>query len=273
MKLTRNGSFIFLVLAGFFIGTGMIMPGVSGGVIAIILGLYQPIINVIAHPFRDLDNSFKLGIPLGLGAVFSIVVFSNTLDYLLTHYPIPLVLFFIGLMLGSIPSVVSIANEKGFDKRYLSTLVFGLAIIVIPFLFQGTDTKIGSGQELTLWQGLVSGFFIAVGTVVPGISSSFLLMIYGTYQSLLRALASFNVIALVPTAIGFAVAALFTSRVASYLLREYYGWTYYALLGILIGSVIAIFPGVPESFAQGIVSIFLFIIGFVATWNLQKLKT
>ncbi len=262
-----------LLLAGMLIGVGMIIPGVSGGVMAVIFGIYEPIIAVIAHPFKNLRENIKFGLPLALGAVISVLVLSQILNYFLTHHPLLVKYLFIGLLAGSLPALADLAKEKGFDRRYYCTFVIGLGIILFPLLLAGkAQSPVVSENEITGWQAVLSGFLVAAGTVVPGVSSSFLLMIAGTYSTLLRSLAEFNIIPLIPVIISGAGSALLLSRLTQYFLANFYGWTYYCLLGIIVGSIVVVFPGLPSSIPQGSAAVMLLLLGASASWRLSRQK-
>lgn len=264
---------LYLVLAGIMIGGGMIIPGVSGGVLAVILGIYERIISIIAHPFEDLRENIKFGLPLAAGAVISVLALSQVLNYLLEYYPLLVKYLFIGLLAGSLPGLTDVANAKGLDKRYYAALILGVCIIFIPLLF-GSELQepVKTADELKGWQAVLSGILLAAGTVVPGVSSSFLLMIAGTYQLLLKSLAQLNLLPLIPTGLSALISAVLLSRVTKFLLSKYYGWTYYTLLGIVAGSIIVVFPGFPRSILEALLGILLLVFGALVSWRLSRRK-
>lgn len=270
--IMRNEGFLYRLIAGLIIGLGMIIPGVSGGVIAIMLGLYHQVVAIIAHPLENFRHNVRFILPLALGGIASILLFSNVIEYLLVNYPFFLMYLFIGLLLGSLPAVIDIANKKGFDQRYLVPFFITLGLTLFPVIFEGNSVNLDLDfyQNISFGLVIVSGFLLAIGTVVPGISSSFLLMMFGTYHTLLNAVAKVNLAVLIPVGIAFLGFILIISRITHYLFQQYYGWTYYGLLGVLIGSVIVVFPGFPKSFVQGFFSILLLICGGIITLNLRE---
>ncbi|NMB39487.1 MAG: DUF368 domain-containing protein [Firmicutes bacterium] len=270
--ITRNEGFLYRLFAGLIIGLGMIIPGVSGGVIAIMLGLYHQVVAVIAHPLENFWHNVRFILPLAVGGIASVLLFSNVIEYLLINYPFFIMYLFIGLLLGSLPAVIDIANKKGFDQRYLVPFFITLILTLLPVIFEknGVYPDLDFSQNISFGLIIISGFLLAIGTVVPGISSSFLLMMFGTYHTLLNAVAKLNLAVLIPVGIVFLVFVLIISRITHYLFQQYYGWTYYGLLGVLIGSVIVVFPGFPQNFVQGFSGILLFICGVIITLNLRE---
>ncbi len=260
-----------LIFAGVLIGAGMIIPGVSGGVMAISFGIYERIIAILAHPFRNLHQNLKFAVPLVLGAVISILVLSNVLDYLLMNYPLMVMYLFVGLVIGSLPALVKIASKNGFNRRYYLSFFVGIALMIAPLLLTSlAEVSSNDPVNLNYNQIVISGILLAVGTVVPGVSSSFLLIIFGTYQTLLHGLANFDLWLLIPVAIPFIISVLVLSRLTNYFLQNFYGWTYYALLGIIVGSIAVVFPGLPATLLEGIVCVFLLLLGVTLTFKLPS---
>ncbi|HOB08593.1 MAG: DUF368 domain-containing protein [Limnochordia bacterium] len=276
MKEVKSKNSLYLMLVGMVMGCIMMIPGVSGGVMAVILGIYEPLVMIAARPWHNWRENLKFGLPLALGALVSILIMSNILSYLLSEYPLLVKYLFIGLVAGSIPGLAKVANERGFERRYLASFLVGLMIMLIPMIAAARlESPPDLGTEITglsLWQSVLSGFLLALGTVVPGVSSSFLLIIAGTYGTMLRAVAELKIIELFPLGIAAAVSALLISRAISYLLRRYFSWTYYGLLGIVVGSTIVVFPGLPSGFSEGLLAFILLFLGTAATLRLSRIK-
>jgi len=263
----------YLVLVGMMIGCAMIIPGVSGGVMAVIFGIYEQLIAIAANPWRNLRANLLFVILLGLGAVISVLALSNVLSYLLATYPKLIKYLFVGLLGGSLPALVKVANEQGFKRCYLSTFLVGLLLMLTPMVIAGKAqalTVTNSSAELSGWQSVLSGVLLAAGTVVPGVSSSFLLITAGTYEVLLKAVAELRILMLVPTAVSAGISALLISKLTSYLLRRFYGLTYYGLLGVVAGSIIVVFPGLPRGFGESLLALLLLVSGALASWGLSQ---
>ncbi len=127
--------FAFRFFAGIFMGLAMIIPGVSGGVIGIILGLYHQILAIVAHPLDNFKDNLGFMLPLILGGAISVLLFSNLINFLIVSYPFFIMYLFIGLVLGSFPTLIRISNREGFDRLYLVTFLIALMISLLPAFF------------------------------------------------------------------------------------------------------------------------------------------
>ena len=110
---------IVLGIKGFVIGLANIIPGVSGGTLAITLGIYEKLIGVLTHFFKNWKENLKFLIPIGIGAVLSLLVFSNIIGYALEHYPVPTTLLFMGLILGGVPILLRKVKDKKSISNFL----------------------------------------------------------------------------------------------------------------------------------------------------------
>lgn len=256
--MSEKKGFLYRLGAGLLLGLGLILPGVSGGVLAMALGLYEPIIAAVANPWTRWRQNITLLLPLGLGAGSCLFLLSSLLEYLFAHYPLLLLYLFLGLVAGGLPTVVGLANKKGFRLSYLVSLPIGVFLVGLvsnlPLLMGGPTFGQSFGGIL------IQGLLVALGTVIPGLSASFLLMALGTYEGLLAALVHGDPAILLPLALGFLPAAVVVSKVMAYLFKRAYGYTYYAVLGILGASMFVVFPGWPRSEPERAAAFALFLL-------------
>lgn len=236
--MAEERTFLYKLGGGFLIGAGFIIPGVSGSILAMTLGLYQPLIEAVARPFGNWGQKLALFLPVGLGAGSCLLLFSNVLRLLLAKYSLPTLYLFLGLVIGGLPTVFALANQKGFRLSYSVGLAGGL------FLFLAFNRWVAC---IDFSHSLLQGLLIGGGIVVPGLSVSFLLMALGIYEELLLALALWDWRVLILTAAGALGGLILASRAVSWLFRQAYGLTYYTALGILFGSLFSVFPGWPQA--------------------------
>ena len=253
---------------GLLIGIGGILPGVSGGVMAVVFGLYRPMLAAVETFFKDIKNNALFLLPLGLGGGIGILSGALVLNTLLDKYEVQIMFLFIGLVVGGIPGFIEEANSQNqFKLRYLIATVFGALIAgLLAFLdnsSQGLDAV--GDKELTLIQGLISGIILAVGTIVPGISTSFILMYLGWYEPILAAVSNIDILILLMVALGALASGLIFIKLVRILFNNVGGYAYYAVLGFLCVSVILIFPGFNNSFLQIIICVVLAALGFFTT--------
>lgn len=230
-------------LKGIIIGMGGVAPGVSGGSFAVMLGVYGRITNAIANVFHDFKNKVIDLFPIGMGMVVGLLGFSRIIQYLFEYHEVQVKFLFIGLMLGTIPIVIKEANREGFKKNYLIPfiLIFGITTL---FTILENNNLINAIPETNLGiLGLIfNGIIIGFGTIVPGVSSSFILMYLGTYGFILDALVNIRLLILFPIGVGFVLSVFLFSKIISYLFRKAYGVTCYSILGFVFSSIFAIVP-------------------------------
>ncbi|PKI06251.1 DUF368 domain-containing protein [Staphylococcus xylosus] len=266
---------------GFAMGTTDLVPGVSGGTIALLLGIYDDFIRSISGIFsKRFWESLKFLIPIGLGMVIAIGVLSKLINYLLSTHTVPTMFFFIGLIGGIIPYLLKTSKFKQtFSTLHYILLVLGIVIIVVITLLNNGDKH--AGETLTLNSGLVIKYFIAgvcasSAMLLPGISGSFMLLVFGVYGTVMFAISEFMSLnfAAIPIllTVGFGVICgfLFSSKLIQYLLSYYTFLTYALIIGFVVGSLYAVFPGLPGTFITWIISIITLILGFIISYKLGK---
>jgi len=236
-------TFIKRIIAGAAIGLGCVMPGISGGVMAVSFGLYRPMLDALAGLRRGFRKNFLFLLPLGIGAAAGLLLGALVLDKLMESYSQPLLCLFIGLILGGLPAFMREANgESGFRLPYLAAAALGAAAACCLLLLEGNAVDIGSAQGLIWWQYMICGGIIAVGTLVPGISTSFILIYLGWYAPLLNVLSSMDIAAFLLTAAGAAIIGLLLLKGIRWCFDRFGSWAYYTVLGFLLVSVVLVFP-------------------------------
>lgn len=232
----ENAPIWLTVLTGFLVGIGCIAPGISGGAIAVIFGLYSRITDCIAHFYKDFLKKMKFLVPLGIGGVVGILLFGKIIDWMFGSYPVQTSFLFVGLMAGTLPSVFNTANRDGFKGWYLLPMLAGAALTLSLGLLDGISYE-GGDAGLSFPILLLAGAVIGFGTIVPGVSSSFILMAAGLYQPLLRVLNDMDIPRLIPVALGFGVFVLLFAKLVDWLYRKAYGLISYIVCGLLLGSI------------------------------------
>ena len=260
------------MLVGLVIGIGGILPGVSGGVMAVSLGIYRPMIDAVANFFKSPKKNILFLAPIGIGAALGLLLGAIVLDGVMVKYEDQVMFLFLGLVAGGIPSFIREANQRGFKPRYLIATVVG-ALIASTLLFLDREAADSiEADTLRPLEALISGAILSVGTVIPGISTSFILMYLGWYKPAMSAVADFDILTLVFLGIGAVVCALLTIKAARWLFDRFYGYAYYGVLGFLIISAILIFPGFSGPLSA-IVDLLLVVGGFVVAWLFGRIGT
>ena len=242
MRMRRQGNFWRNALAGLLMGIGCVLPGVSGGVMAVSFGLYRPMLDAVLGIFHDTRRKLLFLAPLALGGAAGLLLGARCLGTAMRLYEKPMLCLFTGFLLGGVPATLAEAEAGGrFRRRWLGALAGGV-LLALPMALlraQGVERAL----SLTPLQALAVGLAEGVGTVVPGLSTSFLLMNLGWYQAYLDALAHPQAGVLGLVALGFAASALASMKAVQWLFDHARGYAYYAVLGFLLVSVALVFPG------------------------------
>lgn len=274
--------FLKRMLAGFVMGVGGILPGVSGGIMAVSMGIYEPMIAALYGFFKNAKRNAVFLLPLILGGALGLLGTSNLVEWFIVNYRFPVMYLFIGLVAGGIPTIIREGNaECGFKKRYLIAIAVGAAFI-LTFAWLSSKAPDGAKLPINFFTGLLAGGILAFGTIIPGISTSFILIFLGIYESLLGAVnrsvkalvgigsfASADIVVLLGLALGFAVGAVLLIIFVKGMFDRHHGIAYYAVLGFLVSSMALIFPGFRWDWVQ-LLSAVLLVGGFVLALLMER---
>jgi putative membrane protein len=257
-------------LKGLALGVAAIAPGISGGALAVIFGLYDKITYFIAHFTRNFKENVLYFLPVGIGGVVGVLVFSKIIEYLFHFYEVEVKYAFIGLMFGTIPFVVKEANKKGYKQRYLIPFVITLSITFLAAYFENNEVNIIMKSGTAPLSLIIYGIIIGFGTIIPGVSASIILMFIGAYKIVISAISNIQISMLFFLATGFVLSILLFSKIICMLFEKAYGITYYAILGLVLGSVISIFPGFALTFDY-FLNLIILISCFCLSYSLTKM--
>ena len=247
---------MILFIKGLIIGIGKIIPGVSGSVLSIILGVYYDGIDAIVNIFSDFKRNIIFLFKVGLGILCGIVLFSIVISYMLDNYYVITMLFFVGLIIGGIPSILREVDKK--DYKYVFIVLFLFTLIS---LFNVNNSYVLKNNFIDYIIFFVGGIVETCGTVIPGLSSTALLLILGIYDSVIESIgniSSFNInfSILIPFGFGIVVSLIFVSKFISCVLKKYKKKTYSVILGLVLSSIIVL---IVKTFCNPVIVIELFI--------------
>lgn len=268
---------------GFAMGTSDLVPGVSGGTIALLLGIYNDFIRSISGIFsKRFWESLKFLIPIVLGMLIAIGSLSKLINFLLNTHPIPTLFFFVGLILGIIPYLLKTSRFKQtFTAKHYMLVVLGIVVIVVITLLNNGNKH--AGETLTFSTSLFIKYFIAgvcasSAMLLPGISGSFMLLVFGAYGTIMYAISeflSFNFNALpilLTVGLGIIAGFLLSSKAIQYFLNYHTSLTYALIIGFVVGSLYAVFPGLPTSIFMWFISALTLNIGFFISYKLGHIS-
>ncbi|MCL2478392.1 MAG: DUF368 domain-containing protein [Treponema sp.] len=231
---------ILRFLKGALIGTGFILPGVSGGALAAIFGLYQRIVGFLAHITKDFVKNVIFFIPVGLGALFGMFVVARPLSFFLEHYEVQVIWGFIGCIAGTMPSLWGEAGKEGRSRKHYVILV--LTAVIGFCLLYAAKNYLAAQMPLNFFTWIFAGFLIALGILVPGMSPSNFLIYLGMYPPMVDAFGSMNLMVLLPLFLGAAVCLFALSSLVNWLLKKIYAGIFHFVVGIVLASTFMIIP-------------------------------
>lgn len=281
------------VVCGILVGIANIIPGVSGGTIIVILGLFDKLMESISNVFK-LKISFKERLEnlwfimqVLIGAAIGLIAFAKILNYLFVHFELQTIALFAGLILLSLPML----KKEEMDGKKINILFFILGVLtigIINYLSPGEEGNIVTYEEL-ISKSLTPAFIgslILMGVIggatmiFPGVSGSMVLLVLGWYhmfKGYVAAVTTFDIKILIPLifiALGIGLGIIFSAKLTSFLLKKYKTNTMSFILGLIIMSAIVIFPLKKELYTFGnvITSVITFILGGGLIILLEKFK-
>lgn len=260
---------IIRFFTGILLGAGAILPGISSGVICVILGIYDKLINSITNIFKDFKTNFYYLLPFIIGGLIGVFLLGNILQTLLNIYPMQTQFCFIGLILGSIPSLIKEVNSNHtFKFKYL---VFTLISFIIGFILVTIENKLSliTSNHVSTSYLILSGLLMSIGVIVPGISNTLILMCLGVYPIYLSAIATLNFSILIPMGIGLIIGSIICIFIIKFLFNKFYMPTYYSIIGFTLGSILILYNPILFDLTS-FISIILFFISFLFAHYLGK---
>lgn len=272
MKQEKNSSvmqFVAKIVQGVLIGLGAVLPGISGGVLCVVFGIYKTIMEFLADPFRKFKTHVPKLIPIGIGGVIGFLGVANVLSILLEKYPDPSVCVFIGLITGMLPSLFREAGEQGRSKASYVSMVIAM-IFVFALLI---SLKVFS-VEITpnfAWY-IFCGFCLALSVIAPGMSFSTLLMPLGLYEPFVAGIGHLDFAVLIPGGIGALATVILFAKAIDSLFNNHYSVAFHAIIGVVIAATIMIIPfaSFTVSVSSCIINIVCLVVGIVAALGLDK---
>ncbi len=274
-------SYLKNIVKGVVVGISMMVPGVSGGTMAIVLGVYDRLVHSVAAFFSDWKKNLLFLLQFGFGGAVGVLIFSRLMEGAMTNYPHIMRFLIMGIIIGGLPLLyrkatgTSDGNGRTMPKsRFLVSdivfLVLGIAVVLLMSL--EPESLVGKATDGSLFSYiflLISGLIIAAGLVLPGISWSFMLLVLGMYETTLNAINTLNIPYLIPLGIGIALGTVGTAKLIERFLQKHPRKTYMLIIGFVAGSLAEVYPGMPQGW-QLPVSAAASAVGFAVMYILGK---
>ena len=237
-----------MAIAGLVLGVTTVIPGVSAGTIAVVFNVYDRLIQVITPNVKKIFAAWKFLLPLVIGGIAGIFLFSRLITVLFANHPVPTYWFFIGIIAGSMPMVYRRVQKPGSILPPLPAALCGIAALSLMALM----AMLGPVEEAAPHTAFTppvfaflaaGGALAAVAMIIPGTSGSFLLLVMGLYRTVVQAVSELNIPLIVPVALGTVIGLLAGAALVRWLLAKAPGETYGAVLGLVAGSLLVLYPG------------------------------
>ena len=254
-------SFLYRVLCGFCLGISVFAPGISGSIMAIIMGIYDKLLGIASNPFKNFKNNFKLLLPLGIGALISLVLFVLVFSYLFDTYEKAVFMLFIGLIVGNLPAVYKEARKSKFKWYYILGTAAAIAIaFAVGIMSEGTGETQVSRENANLLYLALTGGVAGFASLVPGMSVSMILIVMGVYDYLIAAAKSLDVVTAAVVGSAFVLSMVMSSKLIKFVFAKFTGLAHFTVMGLLIGSVGGIFFTLPKD-GSNLAGIIMLVIG------------
>lgn len=258
---------LMTALKGLCVGGTMLVPGVSGGSMAMILGIYDKLIESVSSFLKDVKNSLIFLITFSLGGGVGMILLAKPLLYLIESYPMLLLYFFIGVVAGGIPMIYQKAEVDKITWKVFLYPALGLAAVLLFEFLPADFLQMGNGEGILGFLLLAAaGIVAAVALVLPGISVSYLLLLMGIYDKTMLAIGDFNLSYLIPLGFGIILGIILTTKLLENAMKNHTQATYLIILGFVAGSMAEVFPGIPQG-----IELFFCLAAFVAGYGIIQL--
>ncbi len=259
---------IKLIFKGFIVGLGKIIPGVSGAILAISMGIYEKVIKIVSNPFKNFKNNlFFLG-NLGIGFVTAVILMSKIIDIALKKQYFFTMLFFVGLIIGTIPTILNEVKNYKFKLHNLLFVILAIALCYLLTLF-----KTNQLENLTYDKIVIIGLIDAVSMIIPGISGTAILMLLGLYNGFIALFTDINIFNLCFFALGLGIGVLITAKIMDYLFANFKVYTYYTIIGFLISSILLLLSDILNTVTimQMLLGLIFVFLGFIISRIFNKI--
>ena len=271
---------LYLVVCGMAMGVAEIIPGVSGGTLAVVMNIYDDFVFAIGHFFEKVKKNILFLLPLVAGMGISILALSHVMSYLLEHFPMEMNFLFLGLLLGVVPMLFKRCTAEKFRPvnlvPFLILFAVMVAMAVVPLLM-GHESTAAVLREMTVptfFRFMGVGALAALCFILPGVSGSMMMTVFGIYASVITAIKELHFVMLLPVAVGGLCGLLFGARLIGYCIKRFPQGSHFAILGLVVGSAAPLIAnsGFRLMTVHGAVSLAVMILGFVGAYLMSRLS-
>ncbi len=267
IKYIQNG--LLSIVQGILVGFGAIMPGISGGTLLVAFGMYRPIIEVISNPFKNLKKHFKALLFFGLGGVIGFVGLSGFANWLMEISSVLVTCTFIGFIIGTYPELLSDAKKEGRNKKSYISVVIGFIFMI--FLLNLIANSKAISIKADLFGYILCGLIWGLSFIVPGLSSSTLLLFFGLYQPMLDGISKLDLTVIVPIGIGALLTVASFSKLINFIFKKFYNIISHFIIGAVTATLVMIIPDFTSNATDIITRMLCIVVGAITSFYLTKI--
>lgn len=258
----KAGNIAYRFMQGVLLGSSGVLPGVSGGVLCVVFGIYKPIMEILSSPVKKLKEYWKMLLPVGIGALVGFVLIVNLLSTVLENYKHLAQSLFLGLILGTIPALLrTAAKEKRTTASYIAFFASFVCVFSLLSFLKLFSTNIIPSFFWFVGAGIIFGFSI----VLPGLSAYTMLEFFGLFEPIIQGARNIDFTVLIPVFIGGVAAVILFSKAISILYEKKFSIMSHIIIGIVIATTVPLFPTRFLDFHSFIIQMILIVCGiFVA---------
>lgn len=247
------------LVQGAIVGVGAILPGVSGGVLCVAFGIYEPMMELLTHPKEALRKNLKLFIPFIIGWVLGFILLARVVELFFAASASAALMLFFGLICGTLPELFKTSEKSDPEKSWTPfVLSLSLAYLFFYLLENGVSRVIAP----SFWGFLLCGLLWGLSLIIPGLSSSSILIYLGLYEPMTAGIAALDPGVLLPMVLGIVTTALLFARLVNLLYKRHYAHTSRIVLGFVIASSLKIIPSTFGGTGMMLLSLACFVVGF-----------
>ena len=271
MRDVRKKQLMFLLwlLEGIVVGFGAILPGVSGGTLCVAFGMYRPIIDTLAHVRSGIRKHGLMLLTFFAGVLVGFVALSGLAAWLLAKDTALVTCVFIGFIIGTFPELWQDAGAQGRTGRGIFAMVLGFAAMAV--LLGALKTTVAITVAPGMAGFLLCGVLWGLSFIVPGLSSSSLLLFFGLYQPMLAGIAAFDLTVLLPLGVGMALCVLLLSRIIERTYQKHFSIVSHGILGIVAATALMILPKWDGSVQMLMINLLAILFGCVLSYGFSRL--
>ena len=261
---------ILYLIQGALVGVGAILPGVSGGVLCVAFGIYEPMMELLTEPIKALKKNYKMFIPFVIGWLVGFVLLAKAIELLFSASASVALMLFFGLICGTLPELFKISEKSDAGKSWTP---FILSLALAYMFFHLLENGVGIALAPSFWSFLLCGFLWGLSLIIPGFSSSSILIYLDLYTPMTEGIGNLDFSVIVPMFVGIAVTALLFARLVNMLFKKHYAVTSRIVLGFVVASSLKIVPSSFTTPIMLIVSIACFGAGFAVARLMDLTKS